>query len=127
VSRIGGAEVLEQPSRRPADFDLADHWERAATEFRDKLPRFYATLVATRDALPRVRYYSRRVEEETDDGERVRLRMRFDAEDEALQFALALGASVEVLEPEALRARVLAAAQLLVRRYAASANLSPQA
>jgi predicted DNA-binding transcriptional regulator YafY len=127
VSRIASAEVLEEPSRRPADFDLAEHWERAATEFRDKLPRFYATLVATRDALPRVRYYMRRVEEETEDGDRVRLRMRFDAEEEALQFALALGASVEVLEPEALRARVLATAESLVRRYAPSGSVSPPA
>jgi predicted DNA-binding transcriptional regulator YafY len=126
VSRIGSAEVLEEPSRRPPGFDLAEHWERAATEFRDKLPRFYATLVAAREALPRIRYYSRRVEEETDDGEHVRLRMRFDAEEEALQFALALGASVEVLEPAALRARVLSAAEALLRRYAASASLSPQ-
>ena len=85
------------------------------------------TLVATRDALPRVRYYMRRVEEETDDGDHVRLRMRFDAEEEALQFALALGAAVEVLEPEALRARVLATAESLVRRYAAAANVSPRA
>lgn len=126
VSRIGGAEVLEEPSRRPASFDLAEHWERAATEFRDKLPRFYATLVATRDALPRIRYYSRRVEQENDEGERVRLRMRFDAEEEALGFALALGASVEVLEPSALRERVLATAESLVRRYAAS-KVSPRA
>jgi len=124
VSRIAGAEVLAEPGRRPADFDLAEHWERAATEFRDKLPRFYATLLASRDALPRVRYYSRRVEEETDEGDRVRLRMRFDAEEEALQFALALGASVEVLEPEALRARVLATAESLVRRY--GSNVTPR-
>jgi predicted DNA-binding transcriptional regulator YafY len=127
VSRIDGAEVLEEPSRRPVGFDLAEHWERAATEFREKLPRFYVTLLATRDALPRVRYYLRRVEQETDDGDHVRLRMRFDAEEEALQFALALGASVEVLEPEALRARVLATAESLVRRYAASSSVRPLA
>ncbi len=124
VSRIGGAEVLEEPSRRPADFDLAEHWERAATEFRDRLPRFYATLLAARDALPRVRYYSRRVEEETDDGDRVRVRMRFDAEEEALQFALALGASVEVLEPAALRARVLAMAEGARAPLRRAANVS---
>jgi predicted DNA-binding transcriptional regulator YafY len=50
--------------------------------------------------------------------------MRFDAEEEALQFALALGASVEVLEPEALRARVLATAESLVRRY--GSNVTPR-
>ena len=49
--------------------------------------------------------------------------MRFDAEDEALHFALALGASVEVLEPEALRARVLATAESLVRRYGVGRSL----
>jgi predicted DNA-binding transcriptional regulator YafY len=121
VSRIRAAAVLAEPSRRPAGFDLAEHWERAATEFRDRLPRFYATLLAARDALPRLRYYGRRVEEEANEGERVRVRVRFDAEEEALQFALALGASVEVLEPPALRERVLAVAEVLVRRYAAPA------
>jgi predicted DNA-binding transcriptional regulator YafY len=127
VSRIAAAAVLDEQSRRPAGFDLAEHWERAATEFRDRLPRFYATLLANRDALARVRYYNRRIEEETDDGGRVRFRMRFDAEDEAVQFALALGASVEVLEPAALRVRVLAVAESLVRRYGTPAQVSPRA
>jgi predicted DNA-binding transcriptional regulator YafY len=117
VSRILAAAVLDQPSRRPSDFDLADHWERAATEFRDKLPRYYATFLAEPAALPWVRYRSRRVEQETAEGDRVRVRMRFDVADEALQFALALGAMLEVVEPAELRERVLAVARSLVSRY----------
>jgi predicted DNA-binding transcriptional regulator YafY len=96
ISRIRGAAVLDEQSCRPADFDLAGHWERAATEFRDKLPRYYATFLAEPEALPWIRYRAKRVEQETAEGERVRVRMRFDVEHEALQFALALGATVEV-------------------------------
>jgi predicted DNA-binding transcriptional regulator YafY len=122
VSRILGATVLDQPSRRPPNFDLAEHWERAATEFRDKLPRYYATFLAEPEALPWVRYRGKRIEEQTDEGERVRVRVRFDVEFEALQFALALGATVEVIEPAELRERVLAVAKTLVSRYDASAS-----
>ena len=114
--------MLDEPSRRPADFDLAAHWERSATEFRDKLPRYYATFLAEREALPWVRHRGNRVEQEWDDGEHVRVRMRFDADHEALHFALALGATVEVVEPAELRERVLGVAKLLVNRYAASAS-----
>ena len=119
VSRIRDAAVLDQPSGRPPDFDLSDHWERAATEFRDKLPRYYATFLADRDALPWLRYRGKRVEQETDEGERVRVRMRFDVEHEALHVALALGTHVEIVEPAELRERVLAVAKALVGRYGA--------
>ena len=60
VSRILAAAVLDQPSRRPADFDLTEHWERAATEFRDKLPRYYATFIVDRDAPDPSRIPARR-------------------------------------------------------------------
>lgn len=120
VSRIRAAAVLDEPSRRPLDFDLAGHWERAATEFRQKLPRYYATFLAEADALPWLRYRGNRVEQETPDGERVRVRMRFDVEHEALHVALALGANVEVVEPVELRERVLEVAKLLVDRYDAA-------
>ena len=127
VSRITAAALLEEPGRRPAQFNLAEHWERAATEFRDKLPSYYATFLADAACMGWVRYRGRRVEQETREGERVRIRMRFDVAEEALQFALALGAAIEVCEPEELRARVLAAAEAIVQRYrdaAASARCS---
>jgi predicted DNA-binding transcriptional regulator YafY len=120
VSRILAAAVLDQPARRPAGFDLAQHWERAATEFREKLPRYYATFLVDRDAMPWVRYRGKRIEEQIDEGERVRVRMRFDVDLEALQFALALGASVEAVEPPELRARVLEVARSLMSRYASA-------
>jgi predicted DNA-binding transcriptional regulator YafY len=125
VSRIAAAAILEEPGRRPAGFDLAEHWERTAQEFRDKLPSYRATFLADLKVMGWVRYRARGIEEESRDGDRVRVRIRFDVEDEALQFALALGVAIEVCEPRELRARVLDAAEALVARYRSSSAPKP--
>src|SRR5437762_2992563 len=46
VSRIHDPVILNDPAIRPPHFDLAAHWDRAATEFRQQLPRYYATFRA---------------------------------------------------------------------------------
>jgi predicted DNA-binding transcriptional regulator YafY len=119
VSRISDALILEQPSSRPAEFDLAGYWERSATEFREKLPRYYATFLASPSVMRWVRYRGWRLEEEAPEGERVRVRLRFDVEEEAIQFALSFGGDVDIEEPHALRAKVLAGALATVHRYQA--------
>ena len=53
-------------------------WERAATEFREQLPRYHATFLADAAVMPWVRYRGRRIEQETPEGDRVRVRVRFD-------------------------------------------------
>jgi predicted DNA-binding transcriptional regulator YafY len=117
VSRMREAAVLEQPSARPAGFDLAQYWERSAEEFREKLPRYYATFLAANEVMRWVRYRGWRVEQETAEQESVRVRMRFDNEAEALQFALSFGGDIEVKEPDELRAGVLAGARAIALRY----------
>jgi len=116
VSRIGDVVILEQSSAWPADFDLAAYWERSAAEFREKLPRYYATFVASPAVMRWVRYRGWRLEEEVPQGDSIRLRLRFDAEEEAVQFALSFGGDIEVVEPDELRAKVLAGAREIVRR-----------
>lgn len=117
VSRIREAAILEQPARRPAGFDLARYWEHSATEFREKLPRYYAAFLASRAAMRWVRYRGWRLEEEIDAGDTVRIRLRFDAEDEAIQFALSLGGQVEAIDPPELRDKVLAGARAMMGLY----------
>lgn len=116
VSRIDDAAILEQPSVRPADFDLTAYWERSAAEFREKLPRYYATFLASPAVMRWVRYRGWRLEEEVPQGDSIRIRLRFDAEVEAVQFALSFGGDIEVVEPDELRAKVLAGALEIVRR-----------
>ena len=64
-----------------------------------------------------VRYRGWRLEEEAPQGLAILVRLRFDVEEEALQFALSFGGAVEVLEPRELRGKVLAAARTIVARY----------
>jgi predicted DNA-binding transcriptional regulator YafY len=116
VSRMAEASILDQPCVRPAEFDLAAYWERSASEFREKLPRYYATFLADPAVMRWVRYRGWRLEEELTEGDRVRVRVRFDVEEEALQFALSFGGDIDVVEPVELRAKLLAAAQAIVSK-----------
>jgi predicted DNA-binding transcriptional regulator YafY len=125
VSRIRQATALDEPSRASAAFDLAGHWESASAAFRDKLPQFQATYRVEPAVLPWIRYRGWRLLEEVREGDRVRVRLRFDVEDEAVMFALGFGASAELVEPERLRARVLAAARATVERYSAEVTAEP--
>jgi predicted DNA-binding transcriptional regulator YafY len=117
VSRMHEAAILDRAACRLAGFDLAKYWEHSATEFRDKLPRYYATFLASRDVMTWVRYRGWRLEEEVSEGELVRLRLRFDSEEEALQFTLSFGGRIEVVEPPELRTKVQACAQIILERY----------
>lgn len=122
VSRIREAAVLDDACARPAGFDLAEHWERSSSEFREKLPQLDATFLADAHAMPWIRWYrSGRVQEEIAEGDRFRVRLRFYGPDDALQFALSYGGAVELVEPAELRERILAVARTLVARYAAAA------
>jgi predicted DNA-binding transcriptional regulator YafY len=128
VSRIRDAAILDQPSRRPADFDLASHWEKSAAAFREKLPQFLATYLVDPAVMSWVRYRAWRLQEESAEGDRIRVRLRFDAEQEAIMFALSFGAGVELVEPAHLRQRVLEAARGTVTCYSndeATASAAP--
>jgi len=119
VSRIREAILDEKESTRPDGFDLAAYWEKSTVEFREHLPRYHSTFLVDPSVMRWVRYRGWRLEEEHNEGARLRIRLRFDVEEEALQFALSFGANVEVIEPADLRDKVLAAARDIVERYSA--------
>jgi predicted DNA-binding transcriptional regulator YafY len=124
ISRIRDAVVLEEPSNRPANFDLASHWEKSSTAFRDQLPSFHATYLVDESIMHWIRWYrGSRLQEEPADGSRIRVRLRFDAEHEALMFALSLGAGAELVEPAHLRAQVAAAAAATAALYTADSSV----
>lgn len=118
LSRISGATLEERECVRPDGFDLAAYWEASTAAFRERLPRFYGTFLIAPSVMRWVRYRGWRLEEEREEGDRVRIRLRFDAEEEALQFALSFGGDIEVIEPAELREKVLESARTTLERYA---------
>jgi predicted DNA-binding transcriptional regulator YafY len=120
VSRIRNATLDGEECRSSDDFDLAAYWEASAAKFREHLPRYYVTCLVAHSVMRWVRYRGWRLEEEREEGDRVRIRLRFDVEEEGLQFALQFGADAEVIEPEELRNKVLAAARGTLERYASA-------
>ena len=117
VSRMSGAPSSSSRPPRPGGFDLAQYWQRSAAQFREQLPRYFATFLAQPSVMRRVRYRGWRLESETPEKGGVRVRLRFDVEEEAIEFALGFGAAVEALEPFELRDKVTVAAEALLRLY----------
>ena len=119
VSRISSAQILPERASRPADFDLAAYWEASTNRFREHLPRYDATFLVTERILPWVCYRPWRLLSQAPAGDhRYRVSLRFDAPEEARQFALGHGAELEVLEPQELREYVIATAQAVMAAYA---------
>jgi len=121
VSRIRSPEISAERAERPANFDLAAYWETSTNRFREHLPYYNATFLVTEHIMPWVCYRPRRVLEQARVGERYRVSLRFDAPEEARQFALGHGAELEVLEPQELRDHVIATAHAVAAAYAGSA------
>jgi len=122
VARMRAAAVTDLPCERPANFDLAAHWEQSSIEFRANLPRYPATLRADPAALPALRAPGRyaRVErvDGPDDGGWLRVDMLFEEELNACEYVLSFGPRLEVLEPQSLRELVRSAAEGIIALYA---------
>jgi predicted DNA-binding transcriptional regulator YafY len=126
VSGVQAAELLDEPCQRPPAFDLAAFWAESQAKFRAQLGQYRVVARVRREVVLRLRYAGRfaRVEEtgEPDADGWVRVVLRFDVEEMACEYALGFGTQLEVLEPAALRAKVLEAAQGVVAFYAKKAE-----
>ncbi|HJZ46597.1 MAG TPA: YafY family protein [Roseiflexaceae bacterium] len=122
VARVRAAEVTDQHCERPADFDLAAHWEQSSIEFRANLPRYPARLRADPAVLPALHAPGRyaRVEHvgEPDAEGWLHIAMLFEEEHNACEYVLSFGPRLEVLEPQSLRELVRREAAGIVALYA---------
>ena len=133
VSRIAKAKLLDLPSRRPDDFDLAAYWKSSTAQFLEGWHRFDATLRLEPKAAKWVKMW-RIASEVSNVGDQdspgwLTLRVQFEQEEEACFVVLGLGARVEVVEPESLRERVAAEVTRVIERreggISASNNPTP--
>ncbi|MCP4544355.1 MAG: YafY family transcriptional regulator [Chloroflexi bacterium] len=127
VSRMQEAQVTEQPCVRPKGFDLAAHWEASVVQFKADLPRYPATLRMTSDVVPhihRLRYTQVEDVSESDADGRVTVSVLFEMEDKACEYVLGFGSQIEVIDPPALRQRVIDIAESIVALYTRLSRLS---
>ena len=121
VSRIESVEVLDEPALRPPGFDLAAFWEESSERFRASLPRYLVRARVRREVVRRLPFAGRfaRVEEvgEVSADGWAEVRLRFDVEEMACEYALGFGTQLEVLEPVGLREKVAQAAADVVAFY----------
>jgi predicted DNA-binding transcriptional regulator YafY len=126
VSRMKNVEVSDQSCVRPPDFDLARAWDESMTAFKQSVPRYEATFLVDSETLPRLAYSGRfsrigRVEPHGKNGWN-RVRMTFQFEWEACEFATGLGTRLVVLEPLKLRELVISQARRIIESYNSKAD-----
>ena len=121
VSRIQCATPTEHTFVRPADFDLAAYWQQSSADFKATLPRYAATVRVAPAILSYMRHVSRyarilSAEPPAADGW-IQLSMQFEGEHNACEYILGFGPHIEVLEPPALREKVIEAARGVIALY----------
>lgn len=114
LSRVEGVEELDEPARRGPDEDLEQAWRRRWAAFRASRPGVRATVrgpAHLREALRPV------VAEQPDGPGTLRMELAFADARHAGNALWALGADVEVLAPEWLRAALAARAAAVTALY----------
>ena len=120
------ARVLAEPVERPAGFELAAFWARWSADFEAGRPRLEVRLAASPDALsafgevfgPAAAPALETAEPPGQDGWRV-VTLSFEHERAAVHRLAGFGDQVEVLDPPAVRAALLATAREILGRYQA--------
>ncbi len=124
LSQIQALTPLEERFERPADFDLPRHWRESTASFEREIYIGIARVRATRRGVSRLKDISQRVKEEIEaqpldfdaDGFAT-LDVPIEEETWAAREMTRVGAEVEVLAPETLRARMTDIARRLANFY----------
>ena len=123
-SRIASATVRDEPFERPLDFDLASYWTESSAAYERDAPTVDVTVRIPPDRLDRLRTVvgDRAVEtaarlDLAADANPMTLRIRLAWPDEVPGQLLAVGSSLEVVDPPAIRERLIATAERIVARY----------
>jgi predicted DNA-binding transcriptional regulator YafY len=126
AGRVSAARILAEPVGRPAGFELAAFWARWSAEFETSRPRLEVRLAASPHALsafaevfgPAAAPALEAAEPPGQDGWRV-VTLSFEHERAAVHRLAGFGDQVEVMDPPAVRAVLLATAREILGRYQA--------
>ena len=130
ASRVLEATPLDEPAERPDGFDLAAYWGESTAAYERDTPtvEIVVRIAAERtwriaDVFGRATLDAAERLDEPDPDGWLRLRMKVSWPEEVPSRLLAVGSSIEVLEPADIRDQVIATAGRVVERYRDSAPL----
>lgn len=120
VTRIDAAQILDEPARRPASFDLAAWWSETTAEFDRALLRYPCRVRLSPFAWRRLRSVvgeeaAEVTPSDPDEQGWVTVDLVLEAEDVATDQLLTLAPGVEVLAPTSLRAALATAGRETAR------------
>ena len=128
AGRIASATILDEPSDRPTDFDLASFWDQWSAEFTTSRPRLPVRLRASPQALAAFGEIfgddARPVLDAAEPPDELgwqTVTLSFEHELAAAHRLAGFGGQVEVLSPPSVRALLVAAAQGILDRYGSPA------
>ncbi|WP_040810072.1 helix-turn-helix transcriptional regulator [Nocardia concava] len=124
VDRIAALEVTDEIAHRPPDFDLSTAWSEVVEEVERHRSTLAATVLIPAALAPVLRDRQGRhcvLDGQADDG-RVRARITAPTPLDIAQQLAGWGATVEVLEPESVRAELARLGTELVERYGTTAR-----
>ena len=125
VSRILELQLLDEKFERPADFELADYWERSVTAYEESRPSFEVTMRVRPESLWRLEQAigpapirdALAGAGDPDGSGWLTLRVAMEDVEHAEPQILGLGRDAEVLEPVQLRNRIAATTAELAETY----------
>ena len=123
-SRIQACRVLDEPFERPEGFDLATYWAESSAAYERELPTVAVVIRIAPNRLGRLESFvghravesAERLDVADPDGW-WHLRLKLSWPEDVHGQLLAVGSSLEVLEPPEIRERVIATAGRVVARY----------
>jgi predicted DNA-binding transcriptional regulator YafY len=122
ADRVQSVQPTGAGVQRPPDFDLAVYWSRSQRQFLEGIPRYPVRMRVSPDVLPAVEavgtFATIEAQSEPNAAGWRDLAVIFQSEDMALAFAFRYVEGCDVLEPEALRERLIAVAHRALQRYA---------
>ena len=124
VSRISFARVLDSAAPVPVEFNLAAYWEQSQSTLKSNPPNYLATFWVSPSVLLRLNFAGRfaRVKEtdEIDGRGWKKVFIGFDVDEMACEYAVSFGPNIEVIEPLALREKVIAMTRSTLAFYSKS-------
>ncbi|WP_409276115.1 helix-turn-helix transcriptional regulator [Neobacillus sp. SCS-31] len=121
VSRIHNAKVENETFKRPLNFNLAAYWEQSKVEFVQNLPKYDVQVEIHPEIIKRINYTGKFVKViETENpivDKWIPATLRFNDEQEAIEFILGFANKIKVVSPKDLPDKVVSLAKSVIDFY----------